>query len=179
MIDSGWAVPEQDGFRAKGADRQFAWLIQRHEAGRKGGRPPKKKEPDETGRKPGETDRLAGETGSNPLPLSSSLAQKNNTSLPERPAFDFESLYKQYPRLVGKKKGLEKCRRQIRTVADFGRLSVAIHRYRAQVERDGTEKRFIKHFDTFMGCWEDYLDTDPEPTLVEKDYTFEGAFNVP
>lgn len=41
MIECGWAVPADDGFRCKGEDDHFAWYRQKVEAGKKGGRPKK------------------------------------------------------------------------------------------------------------------------------------------
>lgn len=45
LIETGWATwePEYNGFLAEGSEQQFAWLIQKQEAGQKGGlasRPP-------------------------------------------------------------------------------------------------------------------------------------------
>lgn len=62
MVESGWAVKKDDGFEALGAERQFKWYLQKVEAGKKGGRPPK---PTETGREPAETGRFPGEPGGN------------------------------------------------------------------------------------------------------------------
>lgn len=40
MLKSGWAIPfSGDTFQAKGAEKHFAWYVQKIEAGKKGGRP--------------------------------------------------------------------------------------------------------------------------------------------
>jgi len=41
MVESGWALPVEGGFQSLGADKYFAWYLQKREAGKKGGRPPK------------------------------------------------------------------------------------------------------------------------------------------
>lgn len=37
MIESGWAVPIDGGFRSKGAAKYFAWYVQKIDAGKRGG----------------------------------------------------------------------------------------------------------------------------------------------
>lgn len=60
IVEVGLAEFREKGIYVVGADEQFTWLLQRQEAGKKGGRPPK---PTEIGSKP-------TESGSNPLTLS-------------------------------------------------------------------------------------------------------------
>jgi hypothetical protein len=72
--------------------------------------------------------------------------------------FDFESLYKKYPRKVGKERGLKICALQIKTQKDFDDLSLAIDRYVVHLKENATDSKFIKHFATFMGSWRDWLD---------------------
>jgi len=74
--------------------------------------------------------------------------------------FDFEILYKQYPRKEGKQSGMKICRREITTPELFGLLDKAIQQYAAHCRASGTERRFIKQFSTFMACWRDYLEPD-------------------
>lgn len=42
------------------------------------------------------------------------------------PEFDFESVYQLYPRKAGKQKGLEKCRKRIKTEEDFAAFTAAV-----------------------------------------------------
>lgn len=72
------------------------------------------------------------------------------------PALDFERLYALYPRKEGKTKGLAKCRTQVRSRARYDDLERAIRNYAASVA--GKEAEFVKHFSTFMGCWEEYVE---------------------
>lgn len=67
--------------------------------------------------------------------------------------FDFDAVYAAYPRKEGKKKGLQRCRSQIKTREKYDALLRAVKNY-AAIASPGYEK----HFDTFMGCWEDYVD---------------------
>lgn len=89
----------------------------------------------------------------------------NKTILPDslrepRRQFDFESLYKKYPRKEGKQRGVAICKSQIHSPEDYAALSHAIDRYVAHVRAQGTEARFIKHFSTFMAHWRDWLEHD-------------------
>ena len=82
------------------------------------------------------------------------IYKQNTLSL----VFDFEPLYSKYPRKDGKSKGMVICNRDIKTQEDYDGLSQAIDRYRQIQISIGAEKKFIKQFSTFMGCWKDYRD---------------------
>lgn len=73
---------------------------------------------------------------------------------------DFLEIYKLYPRKIGKAKGLQKCKAQIKTKEDLECLKKAVEVYKSICQKEGTEKQYIKHFSTFMNCWRDYLDDD-------------------
>ena len=79
-----------------------------------------------------------------------------------RDSFDFEIAYKEYPRKEGKAKGLLKCKAQVKTQEDFDLLLKAIRNYSNHLKRENTEKRFIKHFSTFLeaGQWRDWLEAE-------------------
>lgn len=89
--------------------------------------------------------------------------------------FDFEILYEKYPRKLGKQKGIDKCKAQIKCEQDYLELSTAIDRYLNYLRAQGTEAKYIKHFDTFMTTWRDWLDPgagavpicDPKGTYVD------------
>jgi hypothetical protein len=84
------------------------------------------------------------------------LAQSSDCATP----FDFESLYKKYPRKLGKHRGLVLCKAQIKTDLDYQALSLAIDQYAAHCQKQATEPKYIKHFSTFMGSWRDWLEPD-------------------
>lgn len=73
---------------------------------------------------------------------------------------DLESVYQLYPRKEGKSDGLRIARAQIKTLAELADLRKAIERYTAKLKVDGTDKKYIKHFGTFMAKWRDCLEPD-------------------
>lgn len=76
----------------------------------------------------------------------------------ELPGFDFAAVYLAYPRKEGKKDGLRKCEQQITTAVKYEALVKSVQHYAAICEALGTEPKYVKHFDSFMSCWEDYAD---------------------
>jgi hypothetical protein len=75
--------------------------------------------------------------------------------------FDFEAIYAAYPRKLGRKKGLQRCRSAIRTQAKFDALQAAVKHYTAFVA--GKDVEFVKHFDSFMSVWEDWVEPQSPP----------------
>lgn len=67
--------------------------------------------------------------------------------------FDFEAVYALYPRKEGKTRGLAKCEKQIKSREDYERLLMAVKHYAESAERP-----YVKHFDTFMGEWRDWIE---------------------
>ncbi len=80
---------------------------------------------------------------------------------------DYEKLYNNFPRRFGKKRGLQICRLKIRSQVQYNRLATAIANYAAHCV--GKETQYVKHFDTFMGCWEDWVTPEKSPTVVHSD----------
>lgn len=71
------------------------------------------------------------------------------------PRFDLLAIYRDYPKHEGKTKGLAKLQKQIRTPGDYEALKRALATYRtSKTVADG----FVKNFDTWAGCWRDYLE---------------------
>lgn len=102
--------------------------------------------------------------------------ETNENILPNSPlrvehrrAFDFELLYKEYPRKEGKHQGMLTCRAQIKTEEDFLLLKQAITRYSEHVKKTAQELRFVKHFSTFMSSWRDWLEPDTGTALKEEE----------
>lgn len=75
-----------------------------------------------------------------------------------RIVFDFESIYKSYPKKEGKKRGLVSCRSQIKTQSDYDRLKKSINNYQLKIKHEKTELKYIKQFSSFMNCWTDFED---------------------
>lgn len=85
---------------------------------------------------------------------SKSILNNNN----KEKKFDFETLYQKYPRKIGKSKGLDICRKQIKTLGEYEELSQAIDRYKSYIAEHGTDPKYIKYFSTFMNHWRDWID---------------------
>ena len=72
--------------------------------------------------------------------------------------FDFEKIYESYPRRQGKKLGLERCKRFIKTEKQYSELIRAIDNYSRYCSENNLEVRFVKLFATFMNEYEDWTD---------------------
>ena len=92
----------------------------------------------------------------------------NDNDNEDKTVFDFEFIYKLYPRQIGKKKGIEYCKRKIKKQKDFDRLIQAVKNYTLEIQSGGIEEQFIKHFPTFMNCWEDYIVLRQPDTSINK-----------
>ncbi len=108
----------------------------------------------------------------------------DSTCVEVRRVFDFNALYKEYPRKEGKTKGLLACKAQIKTEDDYLLLKQAIYRYRAHVQKTATDSKYIKLFSTFMSSWRDWLDPETgtasvAPQEINWDSVFGGNKNGP
>lgn len=74
------------------------------------------------------------------------------------PFFDFEEVYKKYPRKLKKKQGLLKLTKTVKCKDDYDKLLLAIERFCKFHETSATELKFIPHFSTFTNSWEDWID---------------------
>jgi len=90
---------------------------------------------------------------------------------------NFEEIYKTYPRKIGKKEGMQKCKNKIKTEEKYNQLKVAVENYAKYVKSTNTQ--YIKHFSTFMNNWEDWIELDiqaaPTSALGEQ---LRGLFNA-
>lgn len=92
----------------------------------------------------------------------------NERTTSKTEVFDFESVYLNYPRKVGKAQGIKKCRSKIKTPEQYKKLCKAVDNYSQMCQSSQTEKKYIKHFSTFMNCWEDFLELEiPGDPLLE------------
>jgi len=74
-----------------------------------------------------------------------------------------EEAYLQYPRHRGKKKGVDRLLRQIKTPERLAQFQLAVLHYAALVRREQTEDQYVKHFSTFAGEWEDFIENPLKP----------------
>ncbi len=75
--------------------------------------------------------------------------------------FDLEKVYERYPKKVGKKNGIKKAKSIATDPEKYKNLMVAVENYSQYVASNKVESKFVKQFDTFMGCWEDWINPDP------------------
>lgn len=86
MVASGWAIPDNDGYMAKGAEKEFAWYRQRVDSSSAGGRARSAGPRNDAGqytaapRDPAgiQPDTTRGQPASSPLSLSPSLTQRHS-----------------------------------------------------------------------------------------------------
>lgn len=172
LLEVGFAEKRDDGVYMCGTEEHFDWIKQKQEAGRKSGqtRRDKKNERESNtasipfeqnvNEKGTEVDSRSNETATKkeplPLPLSPppSLSQKNNNI----PDFDIGELYSAYPRKEGKKKGLANFKRKVKSKKEFERARQAIQNYIKLNETK--DRKYLKYFDTFSNCWEDYCEIE-------------------
>lgn len=81
-----------------------------------------------------------------------------NKEIKNKHMYDYEALYKLYPKKIGKKKGLQSCASQIKTQEKYEALKKAILNYAKHTQ--DRENRYKKDFSTFMNCWEDFVEVE-------------------
>lgn len=171
MVRAGLGERIEDGIRICGTKGRIEWLATKRKNARKGGEANRakwgsKREPkgdpkgSRTGAEREPIGSTTGEPNGSPLTLALTLVPEEEKTIAR---FDFERLYESYPRKEGKKKGLEKAKAMVKTAAEYERLRLAIEAYAAKVRRERIEEKFVKHFATFMSCWEDYAPNGAAP----------------
>jgi predicted phage replisome organizer len=71
----------------------------------------------------------------------------------------FESVWKLYPRKLGKDKAFNKFKKQIKNDIDYNNLIKAINNYNKYIKDKNIEDSYIKHGSTFFNNdWKDYID---------------------
>jgi len=95
-------------------------------------------------------------TGNQPQTRSKEIKNKRNNINIYTP--DLDQIYAQYPRKEGKKKGITKLKSIIKSQEIYDRVMTAVQFYAAKCEAEGTDKKYIKQFSSFVSVWEDYFD---------------------
>ena len=159
MADCDLADTVQDGVRIRGEARAQKFTSYRESQSEKGRKRHSGNGDDIS--QPGADQRLAdGKPPAQPVLYLSSLSSSGSggqvelvDTKPPVPRFDFESLYAIYPRKEGKKPGLTKLEKDVRTQADYDLLASTVRGYIAREQSKGTELKFYKHWGTFANQW--------------------------
>jgi hypothetical protein len=72
-------------------------------------------------------------------------------------SFDFEAVWKAYPRKLGKASGMKWLRANIRSQNRFERLKCAVENYREYCQKNDTDEKYIQHFSTWVKRFEDWV----------------------
>lgn len=70
-------------------------------------------------------------------------------------------IYQLYPNKKGKQRGMKLAAKL--SPGQLPWLHQAVVNYSAECRRLKTEPRYVKHFSTFMACWEDYVESEGKP----------------
>lgn len=168
-----------DRVRMRGADEQFGWLLQRANAGKKGGVATAagrlsvaKRSP--SGREASLLFSPFSNTKENTF-AQNELAQKPDALPPKQPARTacavpgfvekIERIYFKYPRHEGKSRGITRLKTQLKTEESVARFEKAVENYARHVAKEGREREHIKIFSTFCDprVWVDFVDDAHAP----------------
>lgn len=99
--------------------------------------------------------------------------RETNTDVPvepERPSFDFEKLYSEYPKRENSRKGegIKNLQRKIKTQEQFDQVLLAIRNYANFCKTQNTESKFIQQFKTFTNTFQDWLDPDAHISKIPR-----------
>jgi hypothetical protein len=77
--------------------------------------------------------------------------------------FDFDVIWKSYPRKVNKSEGRERFNRLIKSTSDFDQLIIAVENYASHCKKLNLEEKHVRHFSTFLGKekaenWRDWIE---------------------
>lgn len=101
------------------------------------------------------------------------------TEAPAAPEFDFEILYDQYPRKVGKDLGMKRLLERITNHEDYAAFERAVKKYASECRLQRADVKYIKHWSTFVGTdgnepWRDFSEisrpkwTAPAPEPINE-----------
>lgn len=175
IMECGLAEAREGGIYVRGSDEQFRWLVQRIDAGRKGGLAKSNKK---------DLSLAVAKRSlavAKPLTLTLTHTKKNNNTLYDsgeshRQDFNLNLIYQEYPRRRGqtnKGKGLEKLKKLIKTEADFELALAAVRGYRAHLVSQGkVNTEFVKMFSSFwdaQGDWKEWAAARSSESLITDD----------
>lgn len=96
----------------------------------------------------------------------------NKKRAPAAPGFDFEDLYRTYPRKRGKDEGMIRLKSRIKTKEQFDSFARAVREYSRECRMERTDQTKILYWSSFIGTdekqpWRDFLgDQRPAPAAA-------------
>lgn len=69
------------------------------------------------------------------------------------PDFDFDLLWRRYPKKIGKPEAVRHFNSTVKTIADWEGINRALDQYLTYLKNDGTDRKFIKHGSTWFNQW--------------------------
>lgn len=94
--------------------------------------------------------------------------------LPEKVKFDFESIYKEYPRKEGKTAGIRWLQSHVKTQKAYEDLTLAVDRYRRHCAAARTESQFIPHFSTWVKRYPDWVTDEAKAKAKDTQSVLDG-----
>lgn len=91
-------------------------------------------------------------------------------------SFDFEQIYRKYPRKQGRHKGMLTCEARIKTASQYEQLSRAVDNYAQYCKDNGTETQYVRLFSTFMTSWTDWVDPESSEDFSKKTINWDYVF---
>lgn len=83
---------------------------------------------------------------------------KDITLLPELPPNAFDAIWQRFPRRLGKHNAERSFKAQVRTKQDWLDINNALDRFKAKLNKEATEEKFIPHGSTwFNNRWRDWV----------------------
>lgn len=161
MIESELADSGQITFKVRGVQDRIVYILQSREKGRLGGI------------RSGEARRkqtLQHQLSKPPSPanptstLTSTSTPTTNTTYAQNGfcasvAFDFEGVYKKYPRKRGKIDGLRYCRENIKSREEFEKFSRSVDIFAKEMKKENRPEKKIPYFSTFViSHWQDFTE---------------------
>lgn len=135
-----------------------------------------KKNPNDIERLPNDTERLPNDTERHPKRITNNditnneLQITNNEITKTEINNNFDEFYSLYPRKEAKQKALLAYKKAIKTV-DKDTILQGLKKYIKHIEKNKTEKKFIKHPATWLNqeCWNDEYESE-----IKKECCFNG-----
>ncbi len=71
----------------------------------------------------------------------------------------FETVWRLYPKKLGKEKAFDKFKKQVKTDDDYKKIILSVENYAKHIRKENTEPQYIKHGSTFFNKdWKDWAD---------------------